>query len=605
VNVSTATSTSPTAHASGVLERPWVFRVPLVPWIVSALLFAFLACKPVAANERLQWTFVGVATFVLLWATVLWVRGRASGRTYVIERNVVRAHYVQALVQGSIYAYWAHSSPGVITEAPLIVAQVLYLYAFDALMSWSRGKSFRLGYGALPIIFSTNLLLWFRADFYYFQFAMVTIGALGKQLLTWTRDGRRTHIFNPSVFGQSVVALALIATGATTKYTMGEEIAVSFESLDHIWTLLFLLGLVVQGLFQVTLMTLAGVSTLALLNLAYTGLTGSYWFVTLNIGATVFLGMHLLMTDPSTSPRTNVGRVIFGSLYAIGYFLLFRLFDDHAVPVFWDKLLPVPILNLCVPLFDRLARSGAIGRLNRAWQSALRPAALNAVHMAIWSAVAGTMLWTGFIQGPHPGKSLSFWVQAADEGRPRAAKNLLLLAQYRAQFDSAEANEILGRVYHDGKYVAKDEKLAAAYFVRACQLGAASACAVLGRWHLEGYTVMRNPSIAAQYFAKACELGSPAGCEGVVGQYLFLGQRVSQEIVESALDKLETMHVAEETGNASFLLACAYERGAGRPQDLSRALELYDVGCAKGHAESCAQAKRLRDGGASGPAPGK
>jgi hypothetical protein len=202
VNVSTATSTSPTAQASGVLERPWVFRVPLVPWIVSALLFAFLACKPVAANERLQWTFVGVATFVLLWATVLWVRGRASGRTYVIERNVVRAHYVQALVQGSIYAYWAHSSPGVITEAPLIVAQVLYLYAFDALMSWSRGKSFRLGYGALPIIFSTNLLLWFRADFYYFQFAMVTIGALGKQLLTWTRDGRRTHIFNPSVFGQ-------------------------------------------------------------------------------------------------------------------------------------------------------------------------------------------------------------------------------------------------------------------------------------------------------------------------------------------------------------------------------------------------------------------
>lgn len=572
----------------------WAPRVPIVPWIVSAVLFAFLACKPVAANTTTQWTFVGVATLIGVWGTVLWLRGRSSGRTFAITPNVVRAHYVQALVQFTIYAYWSRSSPGVITEAPLIVAQVLYLYGFDALMSWSRGKTFRLGYGALPIIFSTNLLLWFRPDFYYFQFAMVTVGALGKQLLTWTRDGRRTHIFNPSVFGQSVVALVLIATGATSTCTMGEEIAVSFESLDHIWTLLFVLGLVVQGLFHVTLMTLAGVSTLALLNLAYTGMTGSYWFVTLNIGATVFLGMHLLMTDPSTSPRTNVGRVMFGSLYAVGYFLLFRLFDDHAVPVFWDKLLPVPILNLCVPLFDRIGRSGALGRLNEAWQRALTPRALNAVHMTIWAAVAGTMLWTGFIQGPHPGKSLSFWVQAADEGRPRAAQNLLLLADYRSRLGSAEANEILGRVYHDGKFVPKNDAAAAAYFVRACELGAPSACAVLGRWHLEGTTVKQNPSIAAQYFAKACDLGSPAGCEGVVGQYLFLGQRVSQDVVVAALDKLETMHVAEETGSAAFLLACAYERGAGRPQDLARALELYDAGCAKGNAQCCTEATRLR-----------
>ncbi|MBK6940649.1 MAG: SEL1-like repeat protein [Planctomycetes bacterium] len=587
-------------HASRAMDPTargsrWNPRVPVVPLLASATLFAFLVCKPIAANERLQWTFAGVATLVGAWALALWLRGRAHGRVFAIEPNVVRAHYVQALVQFTIYAYWSRSSPGVITEAPLIVAQVVYLYALDALMSWSRGRPFRLGYGALPIIFSTNLLLWFRPDYYYFQFAMVTVGALGKQWLTWTRDGRRTHIFNPSVFGQSVVALVLIATGATTKYTMGEEIAVSFESLDHIWTLLFLLGLVVQGLFQVTLMTLAGVSTLALLNLAYTGMTGSYWFVTLNIGATVFLGMHLLMTDPSTSPRTNVGRVMFGSLYAVGYFMLFRVFDDHAVPVFWDKLLPVPILNLCVPLFDRLARSGAVGRLNQAWERALAPHASNAVHMTVWAAVAGTMLWTGFIQGPHPGKSLGFWVRAAEEGRPRAAQNLLLLANYRAQFESAEANEILGRVYHEGKYVRQDDKVAAAYFVRACQLGAGSACAVLGRWHLEGHAVVRNPSIAAQYFAKACELGSTAGCEGVVGQYLFLGQRVSQDIVVAALDKLETMHQAEESGQCRVLLACAYERGAGRPQDPARALALFEAGCAKGNTQCCTEVARLRE----------
>ena len=39
----------------------------------------------------------------------------------------------------------------------------------------------------------TMLLYWFAL-----QFLMIAVGIAGKELVTWMRDGRRTHIFNPS-----------------------------------------------------------------------------------------------------------------------------------------------------------------------------------------------------------------------------------------------------------------------------------------------------------------------------------------------------------------------------------------------------------------------
>jgi Na+-translocating ferredoxin:NAD+ oxidoreductase RnfD subunit len=39
----------------------------------------------------------------------------------------------------------------------------------------------------------------------------------------------------------------------------------------------------------------------------------------------VFLGLHLLVTDPSTSPRTPPGKLLFGVLYGLGVFVLYSL----------------------------------------------------------------------------------------------------------------------------------------------------------------------------------------------------------------------------------------------------------------------------------------
>ena len=93
--------------------------------------------------------------------------------------------------------------------------------------------------GRFPIVFSTNLFLWFRDDWFYLQFLLVAVGFLGKAFVRWERDGRRVHIFNPSAFTLALFSLVLLATG-TTGITWGQEIDTTFSLGPRIYLVLFL-----------------------------------------------------------------------------------------------------------------------------------------------------------------------------------------------------------------------------------------------------------------------------------------------------------------------------------------------------------------------------
>lgn len=529
-------------------------RLALLPVAFTLLLLGMTLLPTVRRVPGLMWSFVGVGSALLAWELALLARARSTGRTLQVKVNVVKAHWVQALVQASIYVWWGSYWPQVALAVPLIVAQLLFLYSLSALLSWSRGNPWMLGFGPFPIVFSTNLLLWFRDEVFYLQFLMVATGALGKEFVRWKRDGRLTHIFNPSVFGQSLFALGLIFTGTTASLTYGQEIAATFEASPHIFYVIFLAGFVVQYLFEVTLMTLAACTTLALLGLGWYATTGTWFFISINIGATVFLGLHLLITDPATSPRSNVGRVIFGAGYGLGYFILFRILDNFDVPLFWDKLLPVPILNLLVPAIDRFAHSGAVGRFNAWWEGVLEHRKENFVHMGIWAAVFGTLAVTGFIDGPHPGSDLGFWRKAWHEGREHAAENYLKMLSNRATLDEA----------NPGTAAARNE---------------------LGELYLSGQLVPQNHGAAANLFANACALGNPEACVNVARLFLDHGKAVSDEAVTAAFAHLGQR--AAEDGEACLLLGRAYESGNGLPKNPVRALQLFKRGCSLGNEECC------------------
>jgi len=537
---------SPTPTASAA--RRYAF--PGYTFVMTLSLLALVGIPYIWANTRLVWSIAGVGGVLLVWQLGLWARARQAGRAFVIEFRPVKAHYVQACVQLGILTWWgifaAHSlgggSPGLLKAVPLILAQVLFLYVLDAVLSWTRGWNWRFGFGPLPIIFSTNLLLWFKDDWFFLQFLMVALGAFGKQFILWRRAEGKRHIFNPSVFGQSLIALGLIYFGLTNDLTWGREIASSFET-PHMLIVIFVLGLVVEYQFHVTLMTLSAAIVLILTNLIYHSATGVYYFVNINLAAPIFLGIHLLITDPSTSPRTNTGRIIFGGLYGLGYVALFRIFDSYEVPLFWDKLLPVPILNLMVPLLDRFAKSGVIGRLNHRWETALRPRPMNLVHMGLWSAIFVSLFATGFIDAPHEGNSIEFWKKAVAERKPHAGNSLVMAA---------------GALAEGG--------------------GVPSAYNELGLISMEGEFVNQNAVNAARFFSKACEMGDLNGCANVAIRYLFQYQRRSDEDVARALDTLENACDDGTWPGGCYFVGNAYETGRMRPLDPQRAIECYERG---------------------------
>lgn len=533
----TGTPSAAPSHAA----KTYAHRSPKVTFLLTLLFLSPLLLPSLRANDRLVASFFGVAGLLALWQTLLWAGAVRSARSLTISFVPVKSHYIQACVQTVIMLYWGWFAPDVYRQVPLIAAQIVFVYILEALLTWSRGRTWRLGFGPVPIVLSTNLLLWFKPDWFAFQFVMLALGAAAKQFITWNRDGRRTHIFNPSAFGQFLVALVLIATGTTNELTFGKQIAASFES-PHMLIVIFLGGVVVQRFFHVTLMTLAAVLTVTLINLLYTKWTGTYYFVNINLAAPIFLGMHLLITDPATSPRTPLGRVLFGAAYGVAYAVLFRLLALLEIPTFWDKLLPVPLLNLCVPLLDRIASGRRLGVLNRAWESLLAPRRLNLVHMAVWIAAFATMWTTGFVDAPHPGDSIPFWKQALREGKPFAGHALVMAAGAQAEAGRS------GAAYNE-----------------------------LGLICVEGSVPQVKPDSAkaAGFFANACALGNREGCANVAAQFLFLDQRLSDEEVTRALDFLEQDCLATADWKSCFLTAVALENGNRHAADLPLAFRYY------------------------------
>src|SRR5687768_4817346 len=353
-----------------------------IPLAFTAALLALTAVPRVQATPILTWSFWGAGAVLLIWQISLAFlqkpvssKREREGGFRIVRVPPRKQHYVQAVCHATIYAYWGWYWPPVYDFMPLLFAQLLFAYAFDILLAWSRGEDYQIGFGPFPIVFSTNLFLWFKDDWFYWQFVLIALGFAGKAFVRWNRDGKRVHIFNPSAFTLAIFSIVLLATG-TTNLTWGQEINTTFSLGPHIYKVLFAVGLVVMYFFAITPVTAMAAATLFGASALYLAITGVPYFVDSEIPAAVFLGLHLLVTDPSTSPRTPLGRAIFGVLYGAGVFALYALLGALGLPTFYDKLLCVPLLNLAVPAIDRavrriggrpvLERLGLTGPLGRA-----------------------------------------------------------------------------------------------------------------------------------------------------------------------------------------------------------------------------------------------
>jgi hypothetical protein len=238
-------------------------------------------------------------------------------------------------------------------------------------------------------------------------------------------------------------------------------------------------------------MTMAAVVTTFVFSAVYYAVTGSFFFSDSHVPIAVFLGMHLLFTDPSTSPRTELGRIVYGVLYGLTTVLLYSVLIRAGMPGFYDKLLQVPLLNLSVQLLDRLGRS-RLSMLRSAEASAsadtrtlkraryddsknsLVPRRRHLAYMSVWTVAFIAMSASGYLGDRHPGQYVPFWQQACAADARYACEDLYFL--------------------QDGY----------------CEDGSGWACNELGILLTERYD---NRGRAAMVFERACGLGFSAGCD--------------------------------------------------------------------------------------------
>ncbi len=443
------------------------FKVPLA---LSAALIALSFLPWVQDNSTLVASFWGAVAVLLTWSGYQLLTARRSGEAWGFRVFLRPQHYVQAMVQFSVYAYWGFFWRPVYEHAWLIVAQILFAYAFDILLSWSRKRDYTLGFGPVPIILSINLFLWFRDDWFYMQFLMIALGFLGKEYVRWEREGRNVHIFNPSAFALGLFSLVLITTG-TTGLTWGQEIASTLTLAPNIYTYLFLVGLVVMYFFSITLV--AGMAAITLLGFSalYSATTGVPYFLDSGNSRGCVPGSAPCWS--LTRPRRRAhrwARLIFGVLYGLGVFALYTLLGAIGVPTFYDKLLCVPLLNLSVIAIDHGVRRIKSETITNVWRESWFGGRGNLAHMSVWIAVFALMTILGKMDGRHAGDSLPFWQQACAEGRPNSCERLVQLRSTYCNDNAAWACNELGALYREGEVVDADPDRALAYFSRACEL---------------------------------------------------------------------------------------------------------------------------------------
>lgn len=592
---------SPAAPSPGsrVITGSRLLGLPLAP---TAALAALAWLPSIAQSPALYWSLTGAAAALLAGVVAVALTVRRRGGTPAVTISLRAQHYLQACAQGTVLLYWGWYWRPVYDAAPLLVAQLLFAYAFDMLLAWARRDDYTLGFAPFPVIFSTNLFLWFKADWFYLQFAMIALGFAAKELIRWDRDGRRVHIFNPSSFPLAVVSAVLLATG-TTGMTWGPEIATTQFNPPNIYVILFLVGLPGQLLFGVTTMTASAVLTVYAFGVLYYWQTGVYFFIDSYIPIAVFLGMHLLFTDPSTSPRTESGRIVFGVLYGLGNIVLYEVLGRAGLPTFYDKLLPVPLMNLSVRFIDRVARGGWLswidpGRL----LGGLRPLRRHAIYVGIWALAFGSLHAADAVGDNHPGHSVPFWQQACQANARNGCATLSgILNTYCAAGSPWACNEwgVL-----QVKLATPMRDLAPEAFKRSCSGNFRAGCQntlVVSQGNTAG--VQQGPPTAADYpillrtgkgplpamepwelFDRACDRGWRTACNDLAGILLQDPERRDPSGARAALERACDMGLAPGCSNLGLM----HYTGDGVPKDTALGLQYLERACRSGLAPACA-----------------
>ena len=314
----------------------------------------------------IPWIYAGLLALGLAACTLTAKRIQAP----TIQSEIKITHLLPAFLQLVILSYWlAHWSDGR-TLVALIAIQLAYAYLLEFYLSILADRPWRLGFGPLPIVLSTNLFAQYMGGAFWCGLLAVTTAIVSKAFIH--RDG--AHVFNPSVVGLTVIGIIDLASGAVPTPDFAHE----FHSAPNMTEVILILALVVQVRIPIVLVTLGATFGIFLTN---TVVPDAAFLPT---WAAVTLVLCLLITDPATIPKRPLAKIVFGLFIGAGMVLGHNILLTFGHSDFWAKVIPIPLANVLVPTFDRVAGKFPDYRLLRS--------NYGLVHVALWAMISTSLV---------------------------------------------------------------------------------------------------------------------------------------------------------------------------------------------------------------------
>jgi hypothetical protein len=323
-------------------------------------------------------------------------------------------HLLPALIQVAIFAYWSLYWPAVRDHIPSMALQLVMAVAADAVFSFARLGSWRIGASPLPVVLSMNLFVWFDPHGVVIS---ILVAFATKALLH--RAGR--HVLNPSAIGLAAAGLvSYLAPGFIHVGGLFHMMNLSPNMAE----LMVLLAILPQTRFRILPISIAAVVALRLADNPAV------------LRPPMILAVALLATDPSTIPKTDAGKVLFGLLLGFGVVVSSWVFRRVGLTDDFAKVVPIPLANALVPQLDQLGNAivsmvrtvlERVVRMKTAREASLLQQPIpNVVFVVLWLLITVTPLHD---EKPHSFEPSLHWnlgtplVMRDADDVPRCARN--------------------------------------------------------------------------------------------------------------------------------------------------------------------------------------
>ncbi len=148
-----------------------------------------------------------------------------------------------------------------------------------------------------------------------------------------------------------------------------------------------------------------------------------------------------------------------------------------------------------------------------------------------------------------------------------------------AEGGDSQAQYALGRLYQQGRGVARDAQAAAGWYAKAANKGNAAARHALGKLHENGEGVKQDYYRASEWYRLAADIGNHAKAQFALGELYFYGRGVSHDYDEAVKWYLKAARQGHAA--AQFVVGAMYQEGWGLKRDYVEAYTWYTLAMAK------------------------